>query len=264
MSVIRPARFGWVVLLAAIAVTACGEAATPGQEVFDFNEIAKAGPVVEPDPSGIAATLRVTTSIDAVCAVAFGDSESLGRLATDQDMDAAGHSDHRVLLGGLEPKTDYFYRLQGVGVDGRLYQSEILTFRTAAGTESLPGRNVAVDAEVLEFSSEFSDAFGAGNAIDGDPATEWSSSGDGDDAFLVIDLGREVEVAGFGFHTRSMADGSATAETFSVTVDDDDTFGPFPVGRAEASVTGRVIRFDVDRSTGGNTGATEVEVFQKP
>jgi hypothetical protein len=117
---------------------------------------------------------------------------------------------------------------------------------------------------VLEFSSEFSDAFGAGNAIDGDPATEWSSSGDGDDAFLVIDLGREVEVAGFGFHTRSMSDGSATAETFNVTVDDGNTFGPFPVGRAEASVTGRVIRFDVDQSTGGNTGATEVEVFVEP
>jgi hypothetical protein len=263
MSVMRPARFGWV-LLAAIAVTACGEAASPEQEVFDFNEIAEAGPVIESDPSGTAATLRVTTSIDAVCAVAFGDSESLGRLATDQDMDAAGHSEHQVLLGGLEPDTDYFYRLQGVGVDGRLYQGEILTFRTAAVTESVPGRNIAVDAEVLEFSSEFSEAFGAPNAIDGDPATEWSSRGDGDDAFLVIDLEDEVEVAGFGFHTRSMSDGSATSETFSVTVDDGDTFGPFPVGRAEVSVIGRVFRFDVDQSTGGNTGATEVEVFQEP
>jgi len=194
--------------------------------------------------------------------VAYGETEALGKLATDQEMGAGGHSDHEVLLTGLAPDTEHFYRLQGVGMDGRLYRSEILTFRTPPTSEVLPGQNVAVDSEVIEVSSEFSEDFAAVNAVDGDPATEWSTAGDGDDAHLVVDLGRQVDVVAVGFHTRSMSDGSATAETFTVTVDNADTHGPFPVGRADVSFTGRVIRFEVDSSTSGNTGATEIEVFE--
>ncbi len=253
----------WAVLiLLAVVAAACGDATDSDQEVFDFNEISEAGPIIDPQPSGTAATLRVTTTIDAACAVAFGETEALGRLATDQEMGAAGHSDHEVILGGLEPDTEYFYRLQGVGVDGRLYRSGLLTFRTSPASEALPSRNVAVGSLVVEASSEFSGAFGAANAIDGNPATEWSSQNDGDDAYLVIDLGEEVDVVAVGFHTRSMSDGSATTETFTITVDDADTYGPFPVGRVDVTFTGRLVRFDVDRSTGGNTGATEVEVFE--
>lgn len=243
---------------------ACQTIPDSAGEVSDFAEIAAAGPSIEPHPSGTAATLRVTTTIDAVCAVAFGETESLGRLATDQDMGAAGHSDHEVLLGGLQPDTEYFYRLQGVGVDGQLYRSEPLMFRTPPASEVLPGQNVAVDAKVVEVSSEFSEAFGLANAVDGDPATEWSSNGDGDDAYLVIDLGREVDVVTVGFHTRSMSDGTATTETYTVTVDGTDTYGPFPVGRTDVAFTGSIIRFDVDTSSGGNTGATEIEVFEAP
>lgn len=254
-----------VLVLAAVLAAACR--ATPdatGEEVQDFAEIAAAGPTIEPQLSGTAATLRVTTTIDAVCAVAFGETESLGRLATDQEMGAAGHSDHEVLLGGLQPDTEYFYRLQGVGVDGQLYRSDLLSFRTPSPSEPVPGENVAVDAEIIEVSSEFSGAFNAANAVDGDLSTEWSSQGDGDDAYLVLDLGRQVEVVAVAFHTRTMSDGSATTDRFTVMVDGAETFGPFPVGRTELAFTGRVLRFDVEDSTGGNTGATEIEVFAAP
>ena len=47
----------------------------------------------------------------------------------------------------------------------------------------------------------------------------------------------------------------------TVTVDNEDTYGPYPVGRSEVTFTGRILRFDVEESTGGNTGATEIEVF---
>lgn len=261
----RPSVLWWVILvLVGVLAAACGGPSESGQQVFAFDQIAPDGAVIETDPSGTVATLRVTTTIDAVCAVAFGETETLGQLATDQEMGAAGHSDHEVLLGGLEPDTEYFYRLQGVGVDGRLYQSEVATFRTPPATEQLSGRNVAVDSVVAEVSSEFSDAFVAANAIDGNPATEWSSRNDGDDGYLVVDLGREVDVIAVGFHTRSMSDGSATAETYTVTVDNTDVYGPFPVGRVDVTFTGRLIRFDVESSTGGNTGATEIEVFESP
>jgi len=251
-----------VLLLVVVLAGACQDAAGNGEEVLDFAQIAEEGPTIETSPNGISAVLRVTTTIDAVCAVAYGETEALGKLGTDQEMEAGGHSEHEVLLTGLAPDTEHFYRLQGVGADGRLYRSEILTFRTPPASEVLPGRNVAVGSEVVEVSSQFSEDFSGVNAIDGDPATEWSTAGDGDDAYVVIDLGREVDVVAVGFHTRSMSDGTATAETFTVTVDNAHTHGPFPVGRADVSFAGHVIRFEVDSSTGGNTGATEIEVFE--
>ena len=152
-----------------------------------------------------------------------------------------------------------------MGPDGRLYQSQLFEFKTPVGAgKQVPGENVAVGAEVVDVSSEFSEAFSAANAVDGNPATEWSSAGDGDEAYLVIDLGRAVKAMAVGFNTRSMVDGTATTETFTVTVDGDTTYGPFAAGIAEVSFEGRIIRFEVVHSTGGNTGAAEVEVYASP
>lgn len=102
-----PRRLRIVLLLIAVLAAACQASSESGQEVFDFSEIAEGEPVVEAHPSGTSATIQVTTTIDAVCAVAFGDTADLGRLATDQDMGAAGHSDHEVVLGGLSPDTEW-------------------------------------------------------------------------------------------------------------------------------------------------------------
>jgi hypothetical protein len=127
---VRPVlrSLAWLVVLA-VAVTACGDGSS--DEVASFQEIATAGPSVEPDPSGTAAVLSVETSIDAVCAVSYGIGEPVGRIATDREMNPEGHSLHRVVLSGLEPDTEYSYRLQGVGSDGRLYRSDV--FRWSYG-----------------------------------------------------------------------------------------------------------------------------------
>jgi hypothetical protein len=64
-----------------------------------------------------------------------------------------------------------------------------------------------------------------------------------------------------------MLDGTAIAETFTVTVDDGEPLGPFPAGTpadpgfAALDTSGQVLRFDVEASTGGNVGAVEVRVF---
>jgi len=253
-----------IVLLALALIGACQDTPTVSEEVGEFSEISEIAPTIEPSSDGTSAVLTVETTIDAVCAVAYGDTDSMGSLATDQEMGVGGHSEHEAVLTGLSPDTEYFYRLQGVGADGRLYRSEILTFRTPPAPEASSDRNAAIGADVVDVSSEFSADFDAANAIDGDLATEWSTSGDGDDAYLVIDLGGEVDVVGVGFHTRSMSDGSAISESFTITVDDTDTLGPFPAGRAEVSFSGRIVRFDVETSTGGNTGAAEVEVLERP
>ena len=223
-----------------------------------------------PDVSGTFATIRVTTDLDVACAVVFGEDETLGDgIATDADMGGGAHTDHEAVMSGLEPDTEYYYRVQGSGSDGNLYRSELMTFRTpSAEAIATPGQNVAVGAEVVDVSSEFSDTFGAGNAADGDPTTEWSSAGDGDDASITLDLGREVDVAGVALRSRSMSDGTSVVETFTVTVDDGETYGPFDAGATttvnEADFTGQVIRIDAEQTSGGNTGAAEIEVYETP
>lgn len=133
----------------------------------------------------------------------------------------------------------------------------------AAGSGA-SGPSVAPDGSVVEVSSEFSDGFAAANAIDGDLATEWSSAGDGDGASITIDLGDPTDILGTRWRTREMSDGSAIVLTYAVTIDDGETLGPFPadaVTIAPIDTRGRTVRFDAAETTGGNTGAVEVEIF---
>jgi hypothetical protein len=179
----------------ALAVSACGT--TADEQVVPFEQIAVTGPDIEADLSGTAAVLTVETSIDAVCAVTYGAGQPVGSIATDREMDPEGHAEHRVILSGLAPDTEYQYRLQGVGSDGSLYRSNVFTFRTPEASQADFGPNLAKGTTVEAVSSEFSSIFAATNATDGDLGTEWSSRGDGDDAYITVDLGQEVEVTLF-------------------------------------------------------------------
>ncbi len=254
---------------AVLVLSGCG-ATEPEGTVLAAEDVFVETPVVVPDISGTSATLQVSTELDMACAVVFGTEEELGDgIATDADMGGGAHTDHAAVMSGLEPDTEYHYRVQGSGADGHLYRSELMTFRTPpADAVETPGENVAVGAEVTAVSSEFSDDFAAGNAVDGDLATDWSSAGDGDDASVTVDLGRPVDVVGLALRSRSMTDGTSVVETFTVTVDDDQTYGPFEAGTvltvAEAAFTGQVLRIDAERTTGGNTGAAEIEVYEAP
>lgn len=224
---------------------------------------------ITPDPSGTFAILEVDTEIPVVCSVVYGTSEAFGLIATDDDMAGGAHEDHHPRMDGLSPDTTYRYRLQGSDAAGNLYQSDVMTFATPPAAEAeAPGENVAVGASVVGVSSEFSSSFAAANVVDGDPATEWSTAGDGDEASITIDLGRTVEVVGLGFRSREMTDGSSVIQEYTVTVDDGETLGPFPAGAglsvAEVQFEGRILRFDAATTTGGNTGAVEIEVYAAP
>lgn len=222
------------------------------------------------EPSGGGAVLRVNTTIDVACAVAYGPTDALGSLATDTDMAGGGHSVHQPAMKGLVSGATYFYRIQATGPDGALYQSDLMSFvqsGDSGGAEPIPppAPNVAYMARVTDVSSEYSDAFAGQNAVDEDPSTEWSTAGDGDDAFIVLEFSDEMVVQGVGFRTREMTDGTSITLSYTVTVDGKTTFGPFDAGPGLAvglaEFRGYEIRFDVETSTGGNTGAVEVEVY---
>lgn len=82
-------------------------------------------PLEVSDLSSASATLRVITTEDVACVVVFGDGESFGQMAFDQDMAQSAHQEHRVVMRGLKPDTQYFYRMQGSDPQGHLYVSEI-------------------------------------------------------------------------------------------------------------------------------------------
>jgi len=239
-------------------------AATTG--VFPLSDILDGDITVEVAADSSSAVVRLSTTIDVVCGASYGPTATLGGLATDTDMAGGGHRNHQPRLVGLQPDTEYLYRLQGVAADGRIFASELRSFSTGAGGGSAtPAPNIAVGATVLDVSSEFSDSFAGANAVDGSLSTEWSSAGDGDDSFITIDLGSPAEVKGVGFRTREMSDGTSITNSFTITVDDQNTFGPFDAGPGLVVVpiefSGQTVRFDVETSTGGNTGAVEVEVY---
>ncbi len=275
---LRETRDGWsstvrraAPLFALAAVLAgCGGSGGAGGSggVRDFHAIQVGRTRLQVAADGRSAVVRLQTDPPTVCAIAYGRTGSLGRIANDPSMGGRAIARHTVVLGGLAPNTTYSYRLTATDARGRVYQTRTLaTFTTTPRKGASPGTDVAVGAKVVAVSSQYSNDYRAANAVDGNLSTEWSSAGDGDKAFITIDLGRTRDVTGVAFRTREMGDGSAITRTFDVVVDGGRRFGPFPAGdrvdpkTAKVSFSGRRLRFEVVRSTGGNTGAAEIEVF---
>jgi hypothetical protein len=259
--------FGLIGLLA-LALVACSTS-DDDSEVRSIDEIL-VDDVAVVDLTGSSGRLSAETTIPVVCTVVYGTDDSYGQQSTDMDMAGGGHSIHNPLMSNLEPETVYHYRLIGAGPDGTIYQSEDMTFETPAassGEDGFPaGRNAASaeeGAQVTEVSSEFSSDWAAANAIDGDPTTEWSSAGDGDSAFITIELAEPTELQAIGIWTRTMGS-TAQIESFQVVVDADKVIGPFEVPDAgmlhtfPVDITATTLRFEVLSSSGGNTGLVEL------
>ena len=152
-------------------------------------------------------------------------------------------------------------------------------FASAARFESpdVRGDHLALaetGASVVGVSSNFGggdvdSAYGASNALDGDPSTEWSSDGDGDGAWIEIVLATKTRVTSLGFWTRTMGT-SAQIFSFQVMTDLGTTMGPYTLDGAaaisffETDFEATRLRFEVIESSGGNTGAIEIEVYGTP
>lgn len=265
-----------VLAAATVLLAACGEGDDAGS-VQPFSEVQATEFVFEADPTALdRGVFRVTTTEPMICAIVWGETEALGNFNNSLAMSGTGIVEHDVFLPGVEAGRTYHFRVQGSTADGTLYQSDLGTFTIeeveGAGdaASSRDGEtNLALEGDIVDVSSEFDDNFAAANAIDGLGTTEWSTAGDGDDAFIVVDLGARSAIGGVEFVTRAMADGTAITETYTVTVDGGEPLGPFPAATAavpevaEIDAEGQVVRFDVETSTGGNVGAVEIRVLAR-
>jgi hypothetical protein len=220
------------------------------------------------------ASLPIHTSVPVACSVVYGTTPEFGFLSLDQDMAGGTHSDHNPLLSGLEPETTYYFRAQGVDDNGVVYLSDVMTFTTPPQEEAQTTENLAsaaMGAEIIGYSSAFggadsSDRWGAGSAFDDNPNTEWSSAGDGNDAWVEVSLAQRARIDSVAFQTRSMSDGTAIAKAFTVTTDGGETLGPFELPDAnepyifDVAIEAKTLRFSLVDTTGGNTGVVDIVV----
>ena len=175
--------------------------------------------------------MRVQTDPPTVCAIAYGRTASLGSIATIPAWAAPRSPSHTVVLGGLTPSTTYRFRLTATDAKGSVFQTRAADH--LHDTPSTAGRHAGDIASARRSSPSArsgADAYRAANAVDGNLSTEWASAGDGDRAFITIDLGQRRHITGVAFRTREMSDGSSITRTFAVVVDGGKRYGPFPAG----------------------------------
>jgi len=284
-------RMYWIAWFVALTLTACGGQMSGGTAILPLEEMdgGVEGPNVL-ENTGASVVIQFTTGLPTMCNVAYGADADYGSLATMGMMGGAVR-EHAITLTGLTPNTTYHYRINLTDEQARLYQSQDLTFTTGGGDTSAPGDrpegenpstalrvnvgSLAAGARVIGVSSNYGggandSAWGANNALDGQPGTAWSSNGDGDAAWIEIELAQTHDVSTIGFWTRTMSNGTAQIFRFTVTTDQGETFGPFDLPDADrvyafpVEFTARTLRFDAVETNTGNTGAVEIEVYGVP
>lgn len=232
------------------------------------------------------AVVKGETSRPTTCRVDFGTSMMmLDRSASDPNMaDGQRAIDHEVPLEDLIPDTMMFWQARAIDEDGEVYLSEVMSFRTPAEPadmnpepDPVTMQNVALlsmGSSVPMVSSNFgggtnSAAWGIDNALDGQMSTEWSSNGDGDDAWMMLDFGKMRNIERFGFRSRKMADGSSIVTSVRLIFDGMTPMGPFDTPNPDehyefdiTSIQARQVRVEAVTTTGGNTGAKEIEFFE--
>jgi hypothetical protein len=265
---------GLSLILLSLLLASCG-AQSP--DIQSIEAITASGPPEIVDITDTHATLLFESNIPLACSVVYGETTEYGLIAVDSDMAGGAHSDHHPLMTGLEPDTEYHFRVQGTAADGTLYQSDDMTFRTPPADENAKVNLASLEqgARIIGVSSNFGGAgnaerWGADSAIDGNPGTEWSSNGDGDEAFIEIKLAERANVESVEVWTRAMSNGTAEIFSFTLTTNGGEVLGPFELNDSnqaysfDMSVIAETIRLDVVESSGGNTGLVEFAVYGEP
>ncbi len=272
-------KHSWIPIFIFIAfLAACtnsgGAALTEGITFRSINEIIGQPLEVTNFANDGSATFPIHTTVPVACSIVYGTTPEFGSLTLDQDMAEGTHSAHNPLLLGLEPETTYYFRVQGVDDNGVIYLSEVMTFTTPPRDTS-PVENLAsplLGAEITGYSSAFGDAapddrWGAASAFDDNPNTEWSSAGDGSDAWIEVKLAQPARIDAVSFQSRVMSDGSAITLAFIVTPENGEVFGPFEIPDTsqpfefDVAFEAQTLRFELVDTSGGNTGVVDIAVF---
>ncbi len=229
------------------------------------------------------AVVRFDTSRPTTCEVEYGTSKTnLNATATDPTMDEGEFAtEHNVPLEDLRSQSTYHFRTRATDNAGRTYFSEVSRFSTTAtsGVEPSSMINIATRAQgasIRMVSSNFggggNDSFwGADKAIDGLMGTEWSSHGDGDNAFVTIDLGQMRTIQALSFRSRKMTDGSSIIRSIRLIFDDNPSTATevYPTPDPDqvytfsfnAPISARTVTVEAVETTGGNTGVKEIQLL---
>ena len=229
--------------------------------------------------------INFTTEQPGFCQVLIGTKSGKYDQVAVESMPEGAHKDHYNAVEGLKPNTQYVYKINFSTADGKLSQSNERTFNTPESMVSKPnstdsakpiGLNIAAldnGGRIIDVSSNYGSAannemWGAELAIDEDSSTEWSSAGDGNVAWIEIGFDQSYKVSAVGFWTRTMGT-SAEITEIQVTSSDGTELGTYPINGAEQIQYFEIeqptatdsLRFEVIDSSGGNTGAVEIEVY---
>lgn len=274
-------RHNMIVVMIVSSIVSCGVIVSTvaagsiggALRILPLSDITADGPGVS-NVNPTHATLDFTSTIPVACAVVYGTDETYGQIAVDPDMAGAAIIEHHPIMGNLEPNTMYQYRLQGSDANGNIYISEVHTFTTPG--QALQDVNLAaleMGASIVEVSSNWANgsnnsSFGANKAIDNNENTAWASNGDGDMAFLMVQLIQPGPVHAIAVWSREMTDGTSRVIDFTVISDRDERFSfSLPDAtqsyRFDTPFTQPVatMLFEVDSSTGGNVGFRDVDVL---
>jgi hypothetical protein len=267
---------GLVLLLIAAACSPNQETAT-GTNIHPLEEVYASGAPEMTEITSSDAVLLFDSNQPLACSVIYGETTRYGMIAVDQDMGGGAHSEHHPILTGLEPDTEYHYRLQGTAADGTIYISDDMTFRTPAQEDDTEVNLASLEAggSIKDVSSNFGGAandetWGANNAIDGNRASAWSSDGDGNEAFIEFQLAHAAHLHAVEVWSRTMSNNSAQIFSFSLTTVSGEVLGPFSLEGAEQSYRFEVdvvadwLRLDVHDSNGGNSGLIEFAAYGTP
>jgi hypothetical protein len=227
------------------------------------------------------AVVLFETSVATTCEVEWGvQANNLDQAASDPNMDPQNPYDvnHTVPLEDLPPNTTITFRARATTPQQQTSFSTTCTFATAMPAANEPAwTNIAPQATVTGVSSNFGGAandqtWGVKQAFDNKMGTEWSSNGDGDAAWFSVDLGRPITLVGFGFRSRKMTDGSSIVESMALQFDNDQESGPYQTPNPDQTykfsfsraVTTQKVRWTAVKTTGGNTGVKELQLFVLP
>jgi len=219
--------------------------------------------------------ISLTGKSDILASTALGETKKFGRLVRLPK--TTPFRKHSLNVLGLKSGTEYFTETLLIDTGGNLYRSETQTFTTLEGEKTNYGENWAsldkggsVSAVSSNWGGGPSGAFGAKNAIDGDPGTEWSSQGEGNEAWIEIKLPGKIEISAIGFWTRTMGETGQISKLRAIT-GTGKLLGEFQVPSADelhvyqvSQFTADKVRFEVLESSGGNTGAREIKIFGIP